>query len=353
MDKKQKKSKIENKKNQKLYDKFVEYSRYIQNIIDNTEDKSEQRKQQFRLRYIILAGSIIKNHPYIIKSGEDLNEYSGIGKGIKGRVKEILETGTLKELENSVMDKINERFNVIQNLTGVHGIGRKLAQTFIQKHGIKNITELKKKIKSGEIEVGDKLKIGLKYHNKFKTNIPRKEIDIVNDLLKDIISKIDKDLVFKIAGSYRRGKETSNDIDVLLSSKKIKTKAQYEKSKKNYLMEVVKKLKNKKFLIDDLTDDTREKYMGFSKLKGKPVRRFDMIFIPYSSYPAALLYFTGSYQLNTIMRNKAKQMGLRLNQNGLFECKEDKLKLIKTGSEKSIFKKLGMEYLEPTERNIN
>ena len=59
MDKKQKKSKIENKKNQKLYDKFVEYSRYIQNIIDNPEDKSEQRKQQFRLRYIILAGSIM------------------------------------------------------------------------------------------------------------------------------------------------------------------------------------------------------------------------------------------------------------------------------------------------------
>ena len=62
--------------------------------------------------------------------------------------------------------------------------------------------------------------------------------------------------------------KTSNDIDVLLSSKKIKTKAQYEKSKKLFDGSS-EKIKRKKFLVDDLTDDTREKYMGFSKLKGK------------------------------------------------------------------------------------
>lgn len=350
--KKLKTIKIVNKNNLNLYNNFRDLSRYIQHVISNIDDEQEKRKQGFRLRFINLAASIIKKHPYKIKSSEDLSEYSGIGKGIKSRVDEILKTGTLPELKSDLMGQIKEKMTIIEQLSGVHGIGPKMAKQFIEKYKVKNVTELKKKIKSGEIEVGDKLKIALKHHSKFKTNIPRAEIDTVNDMISKIITKIDKDLVFTIAGSYRRGAAKSNDIDVLISHKKYTTKNKYHKSNINILTLLVKQLKKKKFLIDDLTDDTKEKYMGFSKLKGKPIRRFDLIFIPYNSYPAALLYFTGSYQLNTIMRNKAKQMNMRLNQNGLYEYKDNKLKLIKTTSEKTIFRKLKMKYLEPTERNI-
>ena len=343
---------LSNKNNINLYNNFKDLSRYIQHVINNLTDEQEKRKQGFRLRYINLAASIIKKHPYKIKSSDDLKEYSGIGKGIKARVDEILKTGTLPELKSDLMGEIKEKMDVIEKLSGVHGIGPKMARQFIEKYKVKNVTELKKKIKSGEIEVGDKLKIALKHHSKFKTNIPRAEIDVVNDMICKIISKLDKDLVFTIAGSYRRGAAKSNDIDVLISHKKYTTKNKYNKSNVNILSLVVKELKKKKFLIDDLTDDTKEKYMGFSKLKGKPIRRFDLIFIPHNSYPAALLYFTGSYQLNTIMRNKAKQMNMRLNQNGLYEYKDNKLKMLRTTSEKAIFRKLKMKYLEPTDRNI-
>ena len=350
--KKNKNITISNKKNLNLYNNFRDLSRYIQHVINNIDNKEEKRKQGFRLRYINLAASIIKKHPYKIKSSEDLKEYSGIGKGIKSRVDEIIKTGTLPELKSDLMGQIKEKMIIIEQLSGVHGIGPKLAKQYVEKYKVKNVTELKKKIKSGEIEVGDKLKIALKHHSKFKTNIPRSEIDIVNDMIAKIINNIDKDLVYTIAGSYRRGAAKSNDIDVLVSHKKYTTKNKYHKSNINLLSLLVKKLKKKKFLIDDLTDDTKEKYMGFSKLKGKPVRRFGLIFIPYNSYPAALLYFTGSYQLNTIMRNKAKQMNMRLNQNGLYEYKDNKLKLIRTTSEKAIFRKLKMKYLEPKDRNI-
>lgn len=344
--------KLSNKKNLLLYQKFKDLSRYIQHLISNTPDEKEKRKQGFRLRYINLAVSIIKNHPHKIKSSDDLKEYSGIGKGIQARVDEIIKTGTLPELKTDIYEQIKERMTIIEQLSGVHGIGPKMAKQFVDKFKVKNVTELKKKIKSGEIEVGDKLKIALKHHNKFKTNIPRAEIDIVNEMISKIIKKLDPDLVFTIAGSYRRGAMKSNDIDVLFSHKKYTTKNKYHKSNVNLLSKLVSELKKQKFLIDDLTDDTKEKYMGFSKLRGKPVRRFDLIFIPYNSFPAALLYFTGSYQLNTIMRNKAKQMNMRLNQNGLYEYKDNKLKLIKTTSEKAIFKRLKMKYLEPENRNI-
>ena len=70
-------------------------------------------------------------------------------------------------------------------------------------------------------------------------------------------------------------------------------------------------------IVDDLTDtDNGTKYMGFSKLPRKKVRRIDIRFVPFDYYPAALLYFTGSYELNTQMRQVAKSMGYKLNEYG-------------------------------------
>ena len=48
------------------------------------------------------------------------------------------------------------------------------------------------------------------------------------------------------------------------------------------------------------------KYMGFCKYKNYPVRRMDIIFVPFESYYPALLYFTGSRELTLQMRKKLK-----------------------------------------------
>ena len=86
--------------------------------------------------------------------------------------------------------------------------------------------------------------------------------------------------------------------------------------------------------------------MGFCKLKNKEVRRIDIRFVPFQSYYSALLYFTGSYQLNQEMRQIAKKLGYKLNEYGLYKNK----KLIKVNSEKDIFDKLKMKYKEPKYR---
>ncbi|GIR56460.1 MAG: hypothetical protein CM15mP63_4650 [Gammaproteobacteria bacterium] len=93
--------------------------------------------------------------------------------------------------------------------------------------------------------------------------------------------------------------------------------------------------------------------MGFSKLSRKPVRRIDIRFVPNMYYHSALLYFTGSYELNTQMRQIAKNKGYKLNEYGLFKIKSDgtfSSKPLKADSEKDIFKKLDLDYLEPNQR---
>ena len=86
--------------------------------------------------------------------------------------------------------------------------------------------------------------------------------------------------------------------------------------------------------------------MGFSKLENNPVRRIDIRFVPFQSYYSALLYFTGSFQLNREMRQVAKKLGYKLNEYGLYKNK----KLIKVNSEKDIFDKLKLKYQEPKYR---
>ena len=71
--------------------------------------------------------------------------------------------------------------------------------------------------------------MGLKYYGKVQENIPRKEIDKFYKIIIKIGKQIDKDLIVKIAGSYRRENNSSNDMDILLSHKKIITNKDLEK----------------------------------------------------------------------------------------------------------------------------
>ena len=82
-------------------------------------------------------------------------------------------------------------------------------------------------------------------------------------------------------------------------------------------------------------------------------RRLDFLYANPSEYPFAILYFTGSKIFNTVMRQRALDMGLTLNEHGLY-----KLVAGKKGSkvdhefpsEESIFRFLGIKYKTPEER---
>ena len=86
------------------------------------------------------------------------------------------------------------------------------------------------------------------------------------------------------------------------------------------------------------------KYMGFGQYKSNTFRRIDIRFIPHDAYYPALLYFTGSAELNVKMRKIAKTMKLKLSEYGL--SKEDGTRL-PISTEHDFFKILKIEYLEP------
>lgn len=298
---------------------------YIQNNICGTS--KERNAKKFRIMQLKNIINILDKQQTINKNNyEKLVNIDGIGINTIKRIKEIIDNGNLSEIKE-------DNNNIISNLKQIIGIGDSLACKLVDE-GVKSIDDLKNKVENDEIKVNDQIKLGIKYYDVCKEDIPRSEIDLFNSMLEEILNN---KYIYNICGSYRRGKKKSNDIDVLISIIK--------ENKKNNLKIIIDKLKERNLLVDDMTTDFKTKYMGFIKIKND-IRRIDIRFVDYSCYYSALLYFTGSMEFNKNMRKIAKDKGYKLSEYGLFKDNN----LIVVNSEKEIFDILEMDYKEPNER---
>lgn len=340
--------------NDTIIKEFEKLLLHIKSQIDNSKDRQEKSKHSFRLRYLSNALEQIKKHDKPIKRGKDISHLSGIGKGAIERIDEIILKGKLSEIprKNNLQEK-HQKY--IDDLEEIIGVGRAKAIELINKYDIKSYDELKTAYKNKEIKLSHAIQMGIKYHKTCKDHIPRNEVTKLKDKLLSHIDDVDKKLVGIVCGSYRREKDFSNDIDLIITHPDIKTRDDLleQDDEDNYLVQYVNLLKEEKFLIDDLTDkDYHQKYMGFCKLKNKPVRRVDIRYVPYESYYSAILYFTGSGEYNKKMRSVAISLGYKLNEYGLFRKKGDRYIRLNITSEKDIFKKLNMEYVKPKDRKV-
>jgi DNA polymerase (family 10) len=85
-----------------------------------------------------------------------------------------------------------------------------------------------------------------------------------------------------------------------------------------------------------------------SSVRLKEGIQVDVRVLDDSIFGAALLYFTGNKEHNIILRKIAIEKGLKLSEYGLFDKKTNKLVAGRT--EEEVYKKLGMDYIEPEMR---
>ena len=120
------------------------------------------------------------------------------------------------------------------------------------------------------------------------------------------------------------------------------------------LKKFITKMIDDKYVLESLASG-KNKFMGICKIGDNVARRIDILVADsnVSNYYFALLYFTGSYQFNITMRNKALEMGYSLSEYGFKDKKTNKLlddinNTVK--NEKDIFKILDMKYIKPENR---
>ena len=154
----------------------------------------------------------------------------------------------------------------------------------------------------------------------------------------------------EIAGSIRRGKPICRDIDLVVFMD-IEQLDYLVESMRNFGIEVSKPsyTKNKKIvnlvfkynIVGHMQD-----YTG-----NMPSAIDGQVFITFEEkyFGGLLLHRTGSKDFNVFMAIKAKKKGMKLSMYGLFDRETNRFI---AGREKQIFKKLGMFYVYPKNRNI-
>lgn len=313
---------------------------YKDKIIDELNiilEKEKQNKNTFKVRAYLKVIPQLKALSKIEKL-EDIENIEGIGKGIRDRIKEILETGELESAENIKKDT---KITIIQSFMNIYGVGPVKAKELYEKHNIRSIEELREKQKD---VLNEKQIIGLKYYEDIEERISRKEMINHEKYIKKIVATINSKIIVTIVGSYRREKQDSGDIDVLISYKNDldSKKAQEDFEKIIYTM------KENKYITDILAFGSKKCLAVCNLNQETKYRRLDLLLTSPEEYPYALLYFTGSDKFNIEMRKKALEKGYSLNEHGLKPLKNNKNVSLKT--EEDVFKFLDMIYLDPRDR---
>ena len=303
----------------------------------------EQEGEAYRANAFLNAARTIERFPLTITDPvTQLANTPGIGKGVIDRIQEYLTTGQLAELTAPIQEAQTEKGKAIEELTSVYSIGPATAEK-LYSQGIKSVKELVDAYNEGKVDLTANQIIGLTYYDHFKERIPREEVKVVGDAVLSINKSLDPDNVGEIVGSYRRGKPTSGDIDIIISNK----------HNKNYLPEIVKELQEQGFLEHIFAlgaVSLHGTYWSSFPEKNGILRKIDIRFVPIESYPTALLHATGSDQFNIMLRRRALERGMTLSEFGLFDVKTGAR--IPTATEEDVFKALGMAYVPPEQREV-
>ncbi|XP_040270760.1 DNA polymerase beta [Bufo bufo] len=322
--------------NEGITDFLVELANYERNVNRAIHKYNAYRK----------AASVISKYPTKIKNGAEAKKLDGVGAKIAEKIDEFLATGKLRKLEKIRQDDTSSSINF---LTRVTGIGPAAARKLVEE-GIKTLDDLR----NNEHKLNHHQKIGLKYFEDFEMRIPREEMLKMQDIVLEEVKNLDPVYIATVCGSFRRGAESSGDMDILLTHPDFMS----DSPKQPHLLhQVVQALEKCNFITDTLVKgDT--KFMGVCQLppeggKQFPFRRLDVRLIPKDQYYCGVLYFTGSDIFNKNMRTHALEKGFTLNEYTLRPLGVTGMagEPLPVDSEKDIFDYIQYKYREPKDRS--
>ena len=326
---------------------FPVYDAIVYNI-SVLRDVNAKDKNTFKVRAYNKVLQSMKEYQKSVSRDINVNDIASIpnlSEVMRKKIAEIIDTGELHQVKEMGEDVLRET-EAVNSLVNVSGIGQVKARQLYQKHGIKNVSDLKDKLKEDPGIINEVQKIGVKHYDDLVKRIPRKEMIKHDGFIGKVMSEAG--LTYDIVGSYRREEKTSGDIDVLI-------RIQPGKQASEVLDHVISELSKKKYVLDKLAHGDK-KFMGVCKLpRHRTARRLDVIVVTEEHYPFMVLYFTGSDKFNIAMRKLALEKGYSLNEYGLTATTTDAKNALANLSrpitdERHVFEFLGIPYVSPTDR---
>ena len=97
----------------------------------------------------------------------------------------------------------------------IWGIGNASARV-LYGMGYHSIKEVRRAVAAEEIQLTPPQLIGLRYAEDFEQRIPRKEVEVIVAEVFQVAERLFPGIIVLPCGSYRRGKATTRDVDILL-----------------------------------------------------------------------------------------------------------------------------------------
>jgi DNA polymerase (family X) len=253
----------------------------------------------------------------------------GIGKDLAAKITELVDTGQCRYHQ----DLLQEFPPTILDLLRLQGVGPKTVALLYRGLEIRTLDDLERAARDGRIRglkgMGAKKEaLILKAIEDRQRFTGRRLMSEAHDTAAALVASLRHhapDADISVVGSLRRGCETCGDLDILAAGAPAS-------------------------VMDAFTQYPQvERILGRGDTKSSVLLRggfqADLRLVPRESLGAAQQYFTGSKAHNIVLRDRAIQRGLKLNEYGLFRVEDDRR--IAGETEDAIYEALGLAPVPP------
>ncbi len=280
-------------------------------MLEEFADRLEATGVEYKPSVYRRAAENVREYPGAIEGlaadGADaVTEIDRVGDAIASKVLEYVETGEIEELAELRAELPAD----IETLTRVEGVGPKTVGTLYEELGVETLADLEAAAEAGEIR--EVRGFGAKTEQNIAENVAfaREAADrtrlgdarpVAESLLAHLRAHETVDRA-ETAGSIRRWRDTVGDVDVLAASADGPAVID-------------------RFREWDAADDVIEAGDQKASVRADGVRVDLRVVVP-DEFGAALQYFTGSMDHNVVLRNRAIDRELKLNEYGVFDVSE-------------------------------
>ena len=312
----------------------IRIAEHFEELADLLEFKGEN---PFKLNAYRKAARVIRDLTESVESiladpNRKLTDLDGVGKAVAEKCQVMVETGSLPQLDE-LLKEIPES---VLDILRIPHMGPKKAKALYEELKITNLEELKAACEAGKVselkgfgkKTEQSILAGIDIAAAANQRIYWSEADQLAQQLRAHMSGCEALAKLEFAGSYRRGKETVGDLDVLVVSADAESVMQ-RFGEFEEVQEVISR--------------------GDTKMSVRLNNHFqvDLRVVPAESLGAALQYFTGSKEHNVIVRGLAKQRGLKINEWGVFRVDGDQETYVAGAEEVDVYAALDLPLFPP------
>jgi len=285
----------------------LEVAWMLTEIADLLEIKGESRFKIAAYRKAARSVQELTRGIREVYAAGELGSLDGVGASLAKTIAEQLETGSIAYLE-----ELREQVPPgLLSIMDVPGVGPKTAALLYRELGIEGLADLEAAVEARKVR--DLKGMGAKKERQIVSGLRRLRerdgrtpIAMARPLavsIAEALGSLESVDSISLAGSLRRWRETVGDIDILAGCE---DSAEITEA----------------FLKLPIADEVIESGPTKSSIYTRSGARIDLRVVKPSQFASALQHFTGSKEHNVRLRGRAKEMGYKINEYGVFSAAE-------------------------------